>query len=129
MTQIDNRVVFTITALMLAVSLVSFINTRNMIARLRETQRALWIALGSPSALYWTLSRGDDLLQSIGTNRVSFTAWLSTKGYLDVNDPKLTKLAQRRKLLTYIGVARALTLVAYGLLRYFRFIVIDSAAA
>lgn len=128
MTPIDNRVVFTIAALMLAASLASFVNTRRLIARLKETQRALWTSLGSPSALYWTLSRGGDLLQTLGTNRVSFTAWLSTKGYLDVNDPEISKLAQRRKLFTSIGVALALTLVAYGLLRYFLVIVIDGAA-
>ena len=105
--------------LLLTAEIASSIALRSIIARLNSDHHVLWLKMDCPTKWYLTLSRGSDVFENIGTNRISLAAWLSNKEYIDLNDPVITKFALRRKFVNRPSLAVVMLLISYGLLRYF----------
>ena len=115
---VDSLVVLVAGASALGLALMFFANARRLIGRLELSHHVLWLSMGCPSAFFWTLSRGGDRFTNVGANRVSLTVWLSDEGYLDLNDPVITKLVRQRDFLGRVSLALIVALIGYGAIRY-----------
>jgi hypothetical protein len=117
-TQSDAWVVFSGVAFVFLIQIVSVLDSRAIIAHLNLNHHVLWIKMGCPSFWRLVFTRGHEL-EDPGPDRINILGWLSDKEYLELNDSVLTRLAQRERILDYLGLFIVVLVLGYGLLRHY----------
>jgi hypothetical protein len=119
-THVDAWVVFAGAAVLLLTQLVSALDLRAIITRLKMNHHVLWLRMECPSWWFLTITLGRGAALDIpGSNRINIISWLSNKEYLLLNDSVLTRFAQRQRIANRVGVTIALLVLGYGLLRHY----------
>jgi hypothetical protein len=126
-TRVDAWVVFLGVALLLLTQLVSALDLRAIIARLKASYHVLWVRMECPSWWYLAITLGRGASEIPGSSRIRIISWLSNKEYLGLNDPVITRLAQRQKIADRLSLTIALLVLGYGLLRHYGVVSISDA--
>lgn len=101
------------------------IRLRRLIARLKQVDVVLWVAMGEPQATYfsrfrdYTTSRPINLPVAPPTEYSELSIWLSQRCYLRINDVELTANAERYRKMGSVQFAAAIVAIcAYLVLRF-----------
>jgi hypothetical protein len=106
-------------ALILVLGVATFVTMRGIVARPKTAHHVPWVRLGCPEAFTSMMaSRGDLYANCAG--QTTLTLWLSRGDYLEINDPIVTSLANRRKFFrrAVVVIVIALFLVSTWLRHY-----------
>jgi len=103
-------------ALWIAYFATSLALHRRLLRRLRSAHHVLWLDLGAPTLLDIVGSRGSPDTSAPG--KLTYSGWLSTKSYGQLDDAEVARLAGYLKWRTWaLALLGAFTLIAAWALR------------
>ena len=86
------------------------ISLRCLVGRLKQVDRLLWVAMGSPTPTYFTRLRDYTTSRPLGCNTPDteysdLSMWLAQRSYEHLNDTQITTNAIRYRLLRKVQLA------------------------
>ncbi|MEO6926314.1 MAG: hypothetical protein ABI129_06550 [Rhodanobacter sp.] len=101
------------------------ISLRRVVARLKQVDMLLWLAMGSPTPTYFTRVQAYTTAKPLNpgvatTAYIELSVWLNQRGYGRLNDAELTVSADRYRLLRNVQIA--ICAVAVCVFLYVKFV-------
>ena len=102
-TQLEITLLPTLIVLFVCLCTAYFLTARRIIATLKADYYDLWTSLGRPAAIDSLMSRNFDFFTESTQRGPRLNAWIYKSSYKNLNNPSVTLLARRLKLLRLLG--------------------------